>query len=213
MSVPVWGLCSIACTVAWIGDGPVGWMNFGKVHSPGRDSSPSSPAWGHMSPPVKQLSDFLQTWLCSGPKARVSVSYLLHPDGPAPRIVPCPGASLVFLCLGATPRPFYFGLVCMRFPSCPLDRSWYQWMSVVVCVACQSRQMVLWPFSAICAFLFLLDLRTWNEKRDKCPSYLKVLKIIRKRVLQKIRNLLINHLYPVLYVWCFQFSVASRFLF
>ena len=92
-------------------------------------------------------------------------------------------------------------------------RSWYQWMLVAVCVACQSRQMVQWPFSAVCAFLFLLDLRTWNEKRDKCPLYLKVLKIIRKRVLLKIRILLINHLNPILYVWCFQFSLASRFLF
>ena len=91
------------------------------MNSPGRDSGPSSPAWGHVSPPVKQLSALLQTCLCSGTTARASVSYLLHPGGPAPRIVLCPGASLVFLCLGATPRPFHFGLVCMRFPSCPLD--------------------------------------------------------------------------------------------
>lgn len=58
--------------------------------------------------------------------------------------------------------------------------------------------MVQWPFYAIGAFLFLLDLRTGNEERDKCPLYLKVLELIKKKVLQKVRILFINHLYPII---------------
>ena len=58
--------------------------------------------------------------------------------------------------------------------------------------------MVQWPFYATGAFLFPLDLRTGNEESDKCPLYLKVLELIKKKVLQKVRILLINHLYPII---------------
>ena len=64
------------------------------------------------------------------------------------------------------------------------------------------------PVCAIAVLLFLQDLRTGDEERDRCPLYLKVLELIKKKVLQKVRILLINQLYPIINVMSDVFGVV-----